>query len=143
MQSLSELPLHNHIDKLIDSFATPCTAHFAIQLSLTEFRKRGLVINTRVRFIALVFQYIRINVHPMPRPLLSEGRLVTLFGDLEAYHSLMALRGSPASPKRPPSKLVSRRIFPLHSPSVWVSSMRRNPRASLLPDSISFVYSKT
>ena len=47
MQSLSELhAVTHHIDKLIDSSATPCTAHFATQLSLTEFWKHGLVINT-------------------------------------------------------------------------------------------------
>ena len=33
----------------------------------------------------------------MPSPSLSEGSFVTLFGDLEAYRSLIVPEGSPAS----------------------------------------------
>ena len=46
----------HHIDKLVVSFAIPCTAHFAVQLSLIEFRAYGLITNTRVRFIAPSFR---------------------------------------------------------------------------------------
>ena len=60
----------HHINKPIYSFAFLCTAHFAIQPGLTEFRAHGLVINTGVRFIALIFSY---NVHLMPSPSLFRG----------------------------------------------------------------------
>ena len=52
MESLSGLRLHTIS---IGTFPTPCTAHFAILPSLTEFRKHGRVINTGVRFMAPIF----------------------------------------------------------------------------------------
>ena len=94
MQSLSELRLHTIS---IDSFATPCTVYFAIQLSLTEFRKHGLVSNTGVRFIAPILVEFVSTCTPCPALYSSEGGLVNLIADLETYRFLMAFQGSPAS----------------------------------------------
>ena len=82
MQSLSELRLHTIS---IDCSATPCTAHFAIQPSLTEFRTRGLVINMEIRFIAPILVKFVSACTPCLALHFSEGSLVTLFGDLEVY----------------------------------------------------------
>ena len=54
----------HHLDnKSIDCFASPFTAHFAIQPSPTEFRAHDMVINTGFDSSLLLFSYI---LHPGP-----------------------------------------------------------------------------